>query len=176
MCRDRNGQTESARPKRLRPNRPDRNCQTENCQLRGLGAGNFWEIKGILPKFTQTTFMRIFCSCWYYIFLYHVATDLKIENLVLNNPNEKKKARLCKNIVKSQLVLYSWVAASQFWGQGLNFQPQLGPIRNHKPEPGPIPTFIFKARFRPESQIYRVSQSMRNYGVSKNVVYGCSCR
>jgi len=45
-----------------------------------------------------------------------------------------------------------------------------------EPEPGPRPTFIFEARFKPESQIYRVSQDKRNCGVSKNVVYGYSCK
>jgi len=45
-----------------------------------------------------------------------------------------------------------------------------------KPEPGPSSTFIFEARFRPESRIYRVSQDMRNCGVSINVVYGYSCK
>jgi len=30
------------------------------------------------------------------------------------------------------------------------------------PKPGPSPTYIFEARFRPESQIYRVSEDMRN--------------
>jgi len=29
--------------------------------------------------------------------------------------------------------------------------------RNQKPKPGPTPTFIFEARFMPESQIYRMS-------------------
>jgi len=44
--------------------------------------------------------------------------------------------------------------------------------RSHKPEPGPSPTFIFEAQFRPKSLIYRVSQDMPNCGLSKNVVYG----
>jgi len=39
-----------------------------------------------------------------------------------------------------------------------------------KPEPGPRQTIIKEARFTPESQIYRLSQNMRNCGVSKNVV------
>ena len=43
---------------------------------------------------------------------------------------------------------------------------------NHKPEPGPRPIFIFESRFRPESQIYRVSQDMRNSGVSKTQCTG----
>jgi len=41
-----------------------------------------------------------------------------------------------------------------------------------RPEPGPRPTFVFEARYRPENQIYRVSQDKRNCRVSKNVVYG----
>jgi len=45
-----------------------------------------------------------------------------------------------------------------------------------KPEPGPSPTFIFEARFWLESQIYRVSQDMRNRRMSKNVAYGYSCK
>jgi len=48
--------------------------------------------------------------------------------------------------------------------------------RNHKPEPGSSPTFIFEARFRVESHIYRGSWNMRNCGVTKNVVFGHSCR
>ena len=32
-------------------------------------------------------------------------------------------------------------------------------------EPSSNPTFIFEARFRPESQISRVSQDMRNCGI-----------
>jgi len=32
--------------------------------------------------------------------------------------------------------------------------------RNHKPEHGSSPTFIFEARFRPESQIYRGSKDI----------------
>jgi len=48
--------------------------------------------------------------------------------------------------------------------------------RIHKPEPGPSQKFIFEARFRPESQIYRVSQDKRNCVASKNVVYGFSCK
>jgi len=34
-----------------------------------------------------------------------------------------------------------------------------------KPDLGPSPTFVFEARFRPKSQIYRVSQDMQNCGV-----------
>ena len=46
-----------------------------------------------------------------------------------------------------------------------------------RPEPKiTSPTFIFEARFRPESQIYRGSSDMRNCGVTKNVVCRCSCR
>jgi len=45
-----------------------------------------------------------------------------------------------------------------------------------KPEPDPSPTFIFEARFTPESRMYRVSRDMRNCRVSKNVQYGRSCR
>ena len=43
-------------------------------------------------------------------------------------------------------------------GEGASFW-SLNPVwaRNHKPEPGSSPTFIFEARFRPESQIYRGS-------------------
>jgi len=54
----------------------------------------------------------------------------------------------------------------------------LNPARaqNHKPEPGSSPTFVFEARFRPESQIYQGSHDMRNCGVTKNVVCKCSCR
>jgi len=44
-----------------------------------------------------------------------------------------------------------------------------------KPEPGPSLTFNFETRFRPESQIYQVSQVKRNCGVSKNVVCVYSC-
>jgi len=44
--------------------------------------------------------------------------------------------------------------------------------RNYKPEPGSSPTLIFEARFRPESQICRGIQDMRNCGVTKNVVFG----
>jgi len=44
------------------------------------------------------------------------------------------------------------------------------PARNHKPEPGSSPTFIFKARFSPESKIYRGSSDMRNCVLTKNVV------
>jgi len=32
-------------------------------------------------------------------------------------------------------------------------------------KPGPSPTFIFEARFRPESRIYPVSHDMRNCGL-----------
>ena len=45
-----------------------------------------------------------------------------------------------------------------------------------KPESGSSPTFIFEARFSPESQIYRGSLNMLNCGVTKNVVFGHSCR
>ena len=48
--------------------------------------------------------------------------------------------------------------------------------RNHKPKPGSSPTFIFEARFRPESQIYQGSYDMRNSRVTKNVICRCSCR
>ena len=48
--------------------------------------------------------------------------------------------------------------------------------RNHKPEPGSSLTFIFEARFRPESQIYRGSSDMRNCGETKNVMCRCNCR
>ena len=48
---------------------------------------------------------------------------------------------------------------------GLNLKPESGPSRNHKPEPGLSPKFIFEARFRPESQIYQVDQDMRNCGL-----------
>jgi len=40
-----------------------------------------------------------------------------------------------------------------------------------KPEPGPSPTFIFEARFRPVNHIYRVRQDMRNCALSKTVMY-----
>jgi len=43
--------------------------------------------------------------------------------------------------------------------------------RNHKPEPSLRLAFIFEARFRPESQIYCVSQNVRNCGI-KHVVNG----
>jgi len=36
------------------------------------------------------------------------------------------------------------------------------PARNHNPEPGP--TFIYETRYRPEIQIYWLSQDMRNCG------------
>jgi len=45
-----------------------------------------------------------------------------------------------------------------------------------EPEPGPSPTLIFEARFKAESQIYRLSQDMRNCVISKILVYGYSCR
>jgi len=48
--------------------------------------------------------------------------------------------------------------------------------RNHKPEPGSSLTFIFEARLRPESQIYQGISDMRNCRVTKNVVFGYSCR
>jgi len=43
---------------------------------------------------------------------------------------------------------------------------------NHKSEPGAIPTFIFEARFRPESWINRVSQEKHNCRVSKTQCTG----
>jgi len=36
------------------------------------------------------------------------------------------------------------------------WSPNPARARNHTPEPGPSPTFIFEARFRPENQTYRV--------------------
>jgi len=45
-----------------------------------------------------------------------------------------------------------------------------------KPEPGPSTTFICEAQFRPERQFYRESQDKRNCGVSKNLVYGYTCK
>jgi len=48
--------------------------------------------------------------------------------------------------------------------------------RNRKPEPGSSPTFIFEARFMPESRIYRGSWDKRNCGVMKNLVCRGSCR
>ena len=59
---------------------------------------------------------------------------------------------------------------ASFWS------PKPAQARNRKPEPGPSPSLIFEAQFSPESQIYRVSWGMCNYGVTKNVVYGHSCR
>ena len=44
-----------------------------------------------------------------------------------------------------------------------------------KSEHGPSPTFIFVARFRPESKIYQVSQDKRYCGVSESVVLRYSC-
>ena len=41
--------------------------------------------------------------------------------------------------------------------------------RNHSPNPA-------RARFRPESQIYRASYDMRYCGITKHIVCGCSCR
>jgi len=61
----------------------------------------------------------------HYIFLYQVATDLKIEKLAFEiwfNPTKKKYARLCKNIVRNQLAQYSWASASRFWGLPFAFQ------------------------------------------------------
>jgi len=54
----------------------------------------------------------------------------------------------------------------------------LNPARaqNHKAKPGSSPTFIFEARFGPESQIYQESYDMRNSRVTKSVVWRCSCR
>jgi len=53
-------------------------------------------------------------------------------------------------------------------------KPEHGRARNYKPEPGPSPTFIFEARFRPENQIYLMSEDTHTYGASKNVVFGYS--
>jgi len=36
--------------------------------------------------------------------------------------------------------------------------------RNHKPEPGLSPTFSFEPDLKPESQICRMSQDVRNCG------------
>ena len=80
----------------------------------------------------------------------------------------------CIMRAKSNFLNTRWLSHSckraSFWS--------LNPTRarSNKPKPDPSPTFIFEARFRPESQIHRVSQDMRNCGVSKNVVYGYSCR
>jgi len=54
----------------------------------------------------------------YYIFLYQVAIDWKIECLVLYFKllNWKKCAELCKNFVRSQLAQYCWAPTSEFWG------------------------------------------------------------
>jgi len=59
---------------------------------------------------------------------------------------------------------------TSFWS------PNPARARNPNPEPGSIPTFTLEARFRPESPTYRVNQNMRNCRVSKDVVYGYSCR
>jgi len=66
------------------------------------------------PKFAQKFFgdkrsckFAVAVGTVHYTFLYHVAIDLKIEKVVLEawvyNPTEKRYARLCKNIVRSQL-------------------------------------------------------------------------
>ena len=43
---------------------------------------------------------------------------------------------------------------------------------NHRSELGPSPIFDFEVRFRPESQVYRISQNTRNCGALKNVMFG----
>jgi len=51
----------------------------------------------------------------HYAFIYHVAIDWKIWYFKFGS-NWKKYARLCKNIVRSQLAQYSWGSFTQFWG------------------------------------------------------------
>ena len=83
---------------------------------------------------------------------------------------QKKNNIFGFSIIK-KVTSSSW---STFANVNSHLRLQTGLILN--PEHGPSPTFIFETRFRNESQIYRVSQDMRNCWVSKNVVYGCSCR
>ena len=62
----------------------------------------------------------------HYILLYHDAIDCKIKILVLEiwflitQLNKVGYARLCKNIVASQLAQYYWAFASQFWSLAIH--------------------------------------------------------
>ena len=75
----------------------------------------------------------------YYVFIYHVAIDWKMENLVLDIwfliIQLKKYARLCKNIVRSQLAQYYWGSVSKLWGFPFTFQLLLS-ARNLRPSWG----------------------------------------
>jgi len=54
-------------------------------------------------------------------------------------------------------------------------KPKLQTGLNLKPELGPSPTFMFKARYRLEVKFTEgVSQDLRNCRISKHVVYGYS--
>jgi len=49
-----------------------------------------------------------------------------------------------------------------------------GPHLEARTRPGP--DVYFEARIKPESQLYRASQDIRNYDVLKNLACGYSCR
>jgi len=79
---------------------------------------------------------------------------------------------------ENKLVLTCALSPFFGWGQSPWFSVVNGAHfeARTRPEPGPNPTFIFEARFRSRSQIWRGSYDMRNCRLSKNVVHGYSCR
>ena len=75
----------------------------------------------------------------------------------------------CRSPVLSYLLMHTWALTrnTQMMKEHQNryVLQSCKRVVNMEPEPGSSPTIIFEARFRPESQIYRMSQDMRNCGV-----------
>jgi len=100
------------------------------------------------PKFAWKTFMRqafslqLRCSCcgtlYFPLLCWHWIENriFGTWNFVLNSPTEKEGyARLCKNIVRSQMAQYAGTSAWQIWGFQLTFQLVLS-ARNLTPSRG----------------------------------------
>jgi len=64
--------------------------------------------------------------------------------------------------IKCSQLVFLHMYTSQSCKRASFCSPYPARARNHKPKPGPIPTFIFEARFQSASQIYPVRQDMRN--------------
>jgi len=89
--------------------------------------------------------------CWYWV---HCARCTLQDN---ERRGTEKTQRLSSQVPKRRVIRGRVVNGPHFEARA----------RNHKHKSGPSPTFIFEARYRPESHLYQVSQGMGNCTISK---------
>ena len=89
----------------------------------------------------------------------------------LLRPQQSWKFWRCSKLVKScRPTVKEWLFGQETYA--LHQSCKWASRARTRPEPG----IYFWSPIQPASQIYWVSQDMRNCGISKNVVCGCRCR